>query len=165
MIEQEMVKDFHVLNQFPVDELLSDGKHNFPGVREALDYITAKLRVQVNSIKVSAMSSQKIGDERLYRVYLMLEELTEVIEAMANNNEVELADGLGDLQYVLLGTAVTYSIPMKEVFAEIQKANMAKKKRDPEINPRMRDKGEGWKRPDIKSAIERGRKQNDKNKG
>lgn len=156
--EQEMVKEFHIRNKFPVDELLTDKNHNFPGVKEALDYIAAKLKVQVDSIKNSARSSQILNDERLYRVYLMLEELMEVIEAMANNDEVELADGLGDLQYVLLGTAVAYSIPMKEVFEEIQKANMAKKQRDPKINPRMRDKGEGWQRPDIKSAIERGRK-------
>lgn len=161
MLEQEMVREFHVKNKFPVDELLIDDKHwNSNLSVSTLHFLADKLFIQADTIKDAAIIDQKAGDERLYRAWLMLEELTEVIRAMAMNNEIELADGLGDLQYVLLGTAVTYSIPMSEVFAEIQKANMAKKKRDVKTNPRMRDKGEGWKRPDIKSAIEGGRNVN-----
>jgi predicted HAD superfamily Cof-like phosphohydrolase len=38
----------------------------------------------------------------------------------------EVADGIGDLIYVLLGMANAYGIPMVKVWNEIQRANMAK---------------------------------------
>lgn len=154
--EQEMVQEFHERNGFIVNESIYDSKHNDELCDKELGYLAEKLKVQVDSIENMAVKSQAIGDERLYRSWLMLEELTEVIEAMAINSEELLADGLGDLKYVVEGTAITYNIPMKEVFEEICKSNMAKKKRTYDNN-RMRDKGMGWKRPDIIGAIEKGR--------
>lgn len=156
--EQEMVEEFHVKNKFIIGESIDDDKHsNITGSQE-LSYLLSKLLVQVQSIAEKAVYYQGIGDERLYRVYLMLEELIEVIGAMAKNDEVGLADGLGDLLYVVLGTNVTYNIPARPIFDEIQRANMAKKIRDPILNPRMRDKGCGWKKPDIAGTLERSRK-------
>jgi predicted HAD superfamily Cof-like phosphohydrolase len=37
-----------------------------------------------------------------------------------------LADGLADLVYVVVGTAIAYGIPFNEVFAEVQRSNMTK---------------------------------------
>lgn len=163
MTEQEMVQEFHVRNGFkfcgPIgnNQRNTDGQISWDNATIDLEYLVEKLEIQCSCIKTQALLSQQVGDERLWRAWLMLEELTEVIEAMAENNEEKLADGLGDLAYVVKGTAVTFGIPMVEVFEEIHKANMLKKKRDPLTNPRMRDKGCGWKRPDIAGAIKKGR--------
>jgi NTP pyrophosphatase (non-canonical NTP hydrolase) len=95
-------------------------------------------------------------DCRLYRSWLMLEELQEVMFAMSQGDEIKYADGLGDLLYVVVGSAVSNDIPLQFVVDEIQDANMKKKKRTSN-NLRMRDKGINWKRPDIEKALKNGR--------
>lgn len=57
---------------------------------------------------------------------LMLEELGETLDAMRKGDLVELADGLADLVYVALWTAVVHGIPLDDVFAEVHRANMMK---------------------------------------
>ena len=56
---------------------------------------------------------------------------TAQIEALA-----DLADGIGDLIYVLVGMANAYGIPLATVWREIQRANMAKLWTDDEVNRR-----------------------------
>jgi predicted HAD superfamily Cof-like phosphohydrolase len=46
----------------------------------------------------------------------------------------EVADGICDLIYVLIGRAFAYGIPLAECFAEVQRANMAKLWSDEEWN-------------------------------
>lgn len=60
------------------------------------------------------------------RVRLMVEELGEVIEAIVEQDTVKYADGLADLCYVTIGSAVQCSIPLPEVWAEVQRANVSK---------------------------------------
>lgn len=57
---------------------------------------------------------------------LMLEELGETLQAMASGNLEEYADGLADLVYVTVWNAVVHGIPLHQVWAEVQRANMAK---------------------------------------
>lgn len=63
-----------------------------------------------------------------------------------------VADGLADLIYVCVGSALAFGIPLDRVWAEVQRANMAKAG-----GPRREDgkclKPEGWKPPDIHAAI------------
>lgn len=63
---------------------------------------------------------------RELRIRLMDEELKETTEAMLNRDLVEIADGLADLVYVALGTAVSYGIPFDRVFREVHRSNMTK---------------------------------------
>lgn len=151
---EQMVKEFHLKNGYKVNGFLTEEHNMF--TESVLQDITENLFKIQKTYQELACRIQETGDARLYRTLLIVEELAEIVDAMANKNEIELADGLGDLMYVVIGTAITYSIPLYEVFAEIQKANMAKKKRSKD-DPRMRDKGEEWKRPNIKGAIEKGR--------
>ncbi len=151
----ENVRAFHIKHGFLIDKLLSNHCHELS--TDYLKHLAEKLDIQARSLNMVATGASSLGDERLYRAWLMVEELKEVIEAMALNNEVLLADGLGDLDYVLKGTAITYSIPLKEVCEEVHKSNMTKMKRDIETNPRMRDKGPDYVAPDIAGAIKRGR--------
>ena len=150
--EMEKVMEFHTKHRFNDSILLPMFRSN--GVylgRNALLGRIANSIAMLGKVELSnlALEAQKSGDERLYRAYLLIEELSEVIEALASNDLVTLADGLGDLLYVLLGTAITYRIPLKEVFQEIHDSNMTKRTRDPIHDPRMRDKGPNYKRPDI----------------
>jgi predicted HAD superfamily Cof-like phosphohydrolase len=60
------------------------------------------------------------------RYDLIREELEELKVAMGRHMLIEIADAIGDLLYVVYGTAVTYGIDMEEIFAEIHRSNMTK---------------------------------------
>ena len=62
------------------------------------------------------------------RVRLLQEELDEFIEAIKNKDIVEIADALGDLQYILSGTVHEFGLGdrFKEVFDDIHRSNMSK---------------------------------------
>lgn len=62
---------------------------------------------------------------------LILEEFNELIKAMLAEDLVAIADALGDLKYVVDGTAVSYGIDLEEVCREIHRSNMSKG--DPEV--------------------------------
>ncbi|MBW8360773.1 MAG: nucleoside triphosphate pyrophosphohydrolase family protein [Kaistella sp.] len=62
------------------------------------------------------------------RIALLQEELNELKEAIADNNLVEIADALCDLQYVLSGAVLEFGLGNKFVslFNEVQRSNMSK---------------------------------------
>jgi hypothetical protein len=62
------------------------------------------------------------------RVSLLQEELNELKEAIENNDLVEIADALADLQYVLSGAVLEFGLGDKfvELFNEVQRSNMSK---------------------------------------
>ena len=70
-----------------------------------------------------------ISKERtLLRVSLIEEELRELKEAIENNDLVEVADALVDLEYVVLGAALEFGLTnvFEELFNEVHKSNMSK---------------------------------------
>jgi predicted HAD superfamily Cof-like phosphohydrolase len=62
------------------------------------------------------------------RVSLIQEELDELICAIKNNDLVEVADALCDLQYVLSGSILEFGMgeKFKDLFDEVQRSNMSK---------------------------------------
>ena len=62
------------------------------------------------------------------RVSLIAEELDELREAIANNDMVEIADALCDIQYVLSGAVLEFGLGDKfvQLFEEVQRSNMSK---------------------------------------
>lgn len=62
------------------------------------------------------------------RVSLLQEELNELQEAIDNNDLVEVADALCDIQYVLSGAVLEFGLGEKFValFEEVQRSNMSK---------------------------------------
>ncbi len=62
------------------------------------------------------------------RVSLIAEELKELQEAIHDNNIVEVADALADIQYVLAGAILEFGLGNKfrEIFDEVQRSNMSK---------------------------------------
>lgn len=108
-------------------------------------------------LKNRAMELQDHGDPRLYRFYHKVEEVGELAIAMANRDEVETADALGDLMYLLLGEAVTFDIPMQEVFSEIHRSNMTKTKKTGDERMKDRSVESGFSPPNLLEAIRKGR--------
>lgn len=62
------------------------------------------------------------------RVSLIAEELKELEEAIADNDLVEVADALCDIQYVLSGAVLEFGLgdKFKALFDEVQRSNMSK---------------------------------------
>ena len=62
------------------------------------------------------------------RVSLLQEELNELKQAIEDNNLVEIADALADLQYVLSGAILEFGLKEKfnTLFDEVQRSNMSK---------------------------------------
>lgn len=92
------------------------------------------------------------------RFRLMKEENEEYLEAVENDDMVEIADALGDMLYVLCGTILEHGMQHKieEIFEEIQKSNMSKL--DENGKPIFREdgkilKGSGFFNPDIKRIL------------
>lgn len=83
---------------------------------------------------------------------LIREEVVELLEGIANDDLVKIADGLVDVVYVVVGCAIAYGIDMGPLWEIIQKSNMAK------VGGTVRDDGkvlkpEGWLPPDVHGEI------------
>jgi predicted HAD superfamily Cof-like phosphohydrolase len=90
----------------------------------------------------------------------MKEENEEYLEAVQNNDLIEIADALGDMLYILCGTILEHGLQHKieEVFDEIQRSNMSKL--DEQGQPIFREDGKILKsnlyfRPNIKDILEK----------
>ena len=57
---------------------------------------------------------------------LILEEFSEYCKAVGENDIVEIADALGDLLWVVFGTAIEHGLPMDKIFEQIAESNMSK---------------------------------------
>jgi hypothetical protein len=79
------------------------------------------------------------GKNRELRQKLLKEEYEEYLLGEATNDIAEIADALGDMAYIIWGTALEYGIPLDKVIAEIHRANMSKL--DANGEPIMREDG------------------------
>jgi len=82
------------------------------------------------TFKHPILDSPKIPAEKRcrLRVALLQEELKELEAAIEDNNMVEIADALCDIQYVLSGAILEFGLgdKFKELFEEVQRSNMSK---------------------------------------
>jgi len=67
------------------------------------------------------------------------EEVSEFAAASEKGDLVGIADALGDIVYVVYGTALTYGIDLDAVMREVHRSNMSKLGRDGK--PIIRDDG------------------------
>lgn len=109
------------------------------------------------------MSPAFPSNERIaLRQDLIIEEYTELLNAIDERDMTAVADGITDLIYVLIGTALEFGIPLPDVWLAIHASNMAKI--DPKTGKvRKRDDGkilkpEGWTPPDIAAVLDAARK-------
>ncbi|HRB72080.1 nucleoside triphosphate pyrophosphohydrolase family protein [Flavobacterium sp. WV_118_3] len=99
---------------------------------------------------VSSFPKADLGEQvNLLRYNLMKEENEEYLEAVQNNDLVEIADALGDMLYILCGTILEHGLQHKieEVFDEIQRSNMSKLGEDGK--PIYREDGKVMKGPNY----------------
>lgn len=117
------------------------------------------MQKQINSVKefhaafeigYSEFPKANLGDSKnQLRFNLMKEENEEYLEAVQNNDLVEIADALGDMMYILCGTIIEHGLQDKieAVFDEIQRSNMSKLGEDG--NPIYREDGKVMKGPNY----------------
>ena len=88
-------------------------------------------------------------NKKMLRYNLMKEENEEYLEAVQNNDLIEIADALGDMMYILCGTIIEHGLQHKieEVFDEIQRSNMCKLGEDGQ--PIYREDGKVMKGPNY----------------
>ena len=96
------------------------------------------MQKQINAVKqfhsafglgISDSVKADLGEKtNVLRYNLMKEENEEYLEAVRNDDIVEIADALGDMLYILCGTILEHGLQHKieAVFDEIQRSNMSK---------------------------------------
>ncbi|WP_396168861.1 hypothetical protein [Flavobacterium sp.] len=117
------------------------------------------MQKQINAVK-EFHSAFKLGysespradlgeSKNTLRFNLMKEENEEYLEAVQNNDLIEIADALGDMMYILCGTIIEHGLQHKieEVFDEIQRSNMSKL--DENGQPIYREDGKVMKGPNY----------------
>ncbi len=91
------------------------------------------------------------------RLDLIKEELSELEEAIKNNDLVEVADALTDILYVTYGAGHAFGIDLDSCFDEVQRSNMSKL--DTNGNPIYNEhgkvlKGPNYFEPNLKKYID-----------
>lgn len=110
-------------------------------------------------IGVSHVTKPSLGPGiNMLRYNLMKEENDEYLEAVQNNDMIEVADALGDMLYILCGTILEHGLQHKieAVFDEIQRSNMSKLGEDGK--PIYREdgkvmKGPNYSKPDFSKIL------------
>ena len=145
-IEKMEVKQFHEKHGFAVGEKLRQ-----------IECDVTRIEVSHECKRLEWFAKSLIGDKDLaaQRVSLILEEAAEVCESLAKGDVVELADGLADLIYVVIGTAVAYGLPISELFDEVHRSNMTKNVCDEPLLKGKTSKGAGYSPPNIRGILEK----------
>jgi predicted HAD superfamily Cof-like phosphohydrolase len=91
---------------------------------------------------------------------LVAEEVDECLTALESKDMVEVADGIIDSIYVLIGMGLELGLPMTELWAEVQRSNMAKAVEQPDGSFKVIKRGDnkvlkpdGWSPPDIAGIL------------
>ena len=107
-------------------------------------------------IKLVAYPEFDISDPQteLY-MKLIQEEFDETLDAFSKGDTIEVADGLADMVWVIMGLASSLGIPFDKVWDEVSASNMSKvvdgkliKREDGKVL-----KPEGYFRPDINAVL------------
>lgn len=91
-------------------------------------------------------------ERRLLRMRLIQEEAGETAQALIENDLAAIADGVIDLLYVTIGTAIELGLPIEALWAEVHRTNVAK------AGGPIREDGKqlkppGWTPPDIAGVL------------
>jgi predicted HAD superfamily Cof-like phosphohydrolase len=149
----QAVLEFHLKHGFPVNQSLSS--YAAESARDHVAFVAEEMR----DVSEEMLTSSDVVQQRLS---LMLEEMAEICETMNEIREsrasvaqrVELADGLADLIYVVIGTAVAFGIPIDAVFNEVHRSNMTKNVCNEPLLKGKVSKGAGYSPPQIAKILE-----------
>lgn len=105
-----------------IQEFLSEHEH--------YDEYTEQVKQFHEKFKHPVLYTPEIPDQKRceLRISLIQEELNELKQAIKDNDIIEIADALSDIQYVLSGTYLEFGVAhiMPKLFAEVQRSNMSK---------------------------------------
>lgn len=141
-----MVLKFLKINRF-TNYRISNNVKNYT-MQKQLDAV--KLFHTTYGLGISENMKADLGTQKNnLRFDLMKEENEEYLEAVQNNDIVEIADALGDMLYILCGTILEHGLQHKieAVFDEIQRSNMSKLGADGK--PIYREDGKVMKGPNY----------------
>lgn len=141
----ERVREFHEVFGHPVAETLSDIDSERATLRLALI-----LEEAIELADAMGFATDDLKDSVDY----MLNKIGPHREE--SKNLVEVADALGDLEYVVNGAALEYGINLPRIVEEVHRSNMTKL--GPNGLPIYRAdgkilKGENYERPDIEGVL------------
>jgi hypothetical protein len=103
----------------------------------------------------------ELRQNRWYMLFGEKGEMTEYTEGEAHDNLPEVADGLVDMMWVIMGTLYTYVGPecARDLMNEVARANLSKidgSLAEPDVDDKGKvKKPKGWIEPDIKGILER----------
>lgn len=89
--------------------------------------VTLRIRLMVEEL-LGSIDPEVNGNDvpGRYVELLIQNKSNELIQSMINQDLVGVADGLADVLYVVIGTAVAYGIDIQEVFDEVHRSNLSK---------------------------------------
>ena len=148
---QKNIEEFHKKHDFAIGV---DFKTEEPVSEEAeADLLSdAASDMLQAAMKMEHYMRNSPHTQRIARAQIMIEELSEILEAMVTRDEVSFLDGLADLQFVLFGTAVAYGIDLEGPHLEVCRSNMSKAAGGSD-QVRLRDKGPDYSPPNMKQSI------------
>jgi hypothetical protein len=151
---QHLVRQFHERFGFPRGLRLRAEDPDDEDVPALEDGIATLRRLEADLRTRARALECRTGSRRVTRLHLMTQELAEAAEALLRRSRTGLADALGDLRYVVDGTAVTYRVPLREIAEEIHASNMTKDV-DPEGRRIHPVKGDDYRPPDLEGVLAR----------
>ena len=155
MLEQvNKTRQFHRKQEFSINK---DLKNYITEEYESTSAYILEIAEDFLSRAILMEMKMKDHDPRFARTQLMIEELGETILGLANCDEQETLDGLSDLAFVTIGTAIAFGLPIAEGLDEVCDSNLTKAKRSKD-DPRLRDKGSDYKPPNLKRILDEHRK-------
>jgi len=148
----KLVEEFHTKFGHPVESELK-----IPDIK------IIKLRLELileEFIELVDANLKGVDDPSLIQGLLDCKKLISYLEKEHFEVDlIEVADALGDIKYVIDGTALVYGIPLNEISNEIHKSNMSKL--NPETGKAIYSlngkilKGSDYFKPDIKKVLSR----------
>lgn len=91
-----------------------------------------------------------------FRNALLFEEVDELLESLAADDVVGVADAIVDAIYILIGTARLMGLPLREIWAEVHRTNMTKFVHGAKFDQRGKvRKPDGWLPPRIEEVLMR----------
>ena len=79
------------------------------------------------------------------------------MHALAVRNETQVLDALADIEYITIGSAITFDLPLTKAFNAVHDANMTKHICSSSVNNQTGDKGKGkdYRPPNIQQVIDK----------
>lgn len=150
MIDELMgsVKAFHMAKGVDFECRLEPWSPSYYGVMcSALQQIQLASKLALNEFNMHGKNPRDLG------VHLIAEEAAELLQALVDGDEVATLDAMADLIYVITGRAVTFDLPLSSALHEVHASNMTKQHAAGDDSGLRRDKGIGYRPPDLKKLL------------